>query len=86
MKLKFHCHVRKSPLLVPNLSRVNPVRTTLAYLSKIHLNTILPTNVWVFLVVSFLLILTPISIFSFVYDYFKYHEHIRSILNFPQFF
>jgi hypothetical protein len=34
--------VHKSPLPVPILSHINPVHTTLSYLSETHLNIILP--------------------------------------------
>jgi hypothetical protein len=37
-----HCRVHKSPSLVSVLSQINPVHTTPSYLSKIHLNIILP--------------------------------------------
>jgi hypothetical protein len=58
---KVHHRVHKSPPLIPLLSHIDPVNTIKFYLSKIYLNIILPTYIYVFLVVSFRLAFPPKS-------------------------
>jgi hypothetical protein len=41
---KGHYHVQKCPPLVPVLSQIDPVCATQSYLSKIHLNVLLPMS------------------------------------------
>jgi hypothetical protein len=60
--LNVYYHVQESPPLFPILSQIKPTYTTLSCLTKIHLNIIHPPTSWVFLVVSFLLALSPICI------------------------
>jgi len=39
---KIHCRVRKSPLLVPRLSQMNPINNFPLYFPKIRCNIMLP--------------------------------------------
>jgi hypothetical protein len=42
LNLKVHDHVYESPQLVPTLSHISSLQTTLSYLPKIHLTIIVP--------------------------------------------